>query len=137
LKQSQLDEIEMLEKDIVEVRKDQTKIISKLRSEFIKEKFDHKKEADQKIATIIRAANKEARECLSENTLKIKQENQRLRAELLELINITKDLKAHKEKLDRQKADLIKEINYAEDLKKIRNTQQNKIISKLMDENHD
>ncbi len=99
-------------------------MISKLRAEFIKEKFDHKKEADHRIATIVKAANKEARECLSENTIKIKQENQKLRAELLDLINITKDLKAHKDRLDGQKIDLLKEINYAEDLKKVRSTQQ-------------
>lgn len=128
LKQSQQDEIAQLENNIIEVRKEQTKVISKLRSEFIKEKFEHKREADHKIATIVKAANKEARECLSENTLKIKQENQRLRSELLELINTTKDLKAHKQNLEKKKLDLLKEINYAEDLKKVRSTQQDRMI---------
>lgn len=102
-----------------------------MRVEFLKEKADHKKEADNKIATIIKVANREARSCLSENTIKIKTENANLRAELFELIRQTKLVTEHKNKLESQKGDLINEIRYAEDLKKIRSTQQKRVIEKL------
>ena len=113
------------------MRQDQTKIISELRSEFLKEKATYKKEAESRISAIVKAANKEARECLSENTYKIKVENQRLRSELFDLIQATKELNIHKEKLDKQKADLLYEIKYAEDLKKVRSTQQKRVLEKL------
>jgi hypothetical protein len=131
LKQNQLDEIRKLEKEIINVRNDQTKIVSELRTEFIKDKADHKKEADQKIATIIKVANREARNCLAENTIKIKTENANLRSELFELIRQTKIMTENKSKLESQKADLINEIRYAEDLKKIRSTQQKRVIERL------
>ena len=135
IKQKQLDEIAALEKEMIEARREQTKTITQLRTEFLKEKNEHKKDAESKIAKIVRVANKEARECLSENTLKIKYENQKLRGELLDLIQESKELKAHKERLDKQKAELIKEINYAEDLKKVRNTQQKILIDKMLKNN--
>lgn len=113
------------------MRKEQTKIIGELRSEFLKEKAEHKKEADTRIAAIIKAANKEARECLSENTLKIKLENQRLRGELLELIQRSNELTKHTEKLEKQREELLNEIKYADDLKKIRSTRQQRVIEKL------
>jgi hypothetical protein len=79
LKQTQLDEIESLEREIVSIRQEQTKIITDLRSEFIKEKTNYKREAENRISAIVKAANREARDCLSENTFKIKVENQKLR----------------------------------------------------------
>jgi hypothetical protein len=131
LKRRQLDEIELLENEIVEVRKEQTKIISELRGEFLKEKAEHKREADNRIAAVVKAANREARECLSENTLKIKTENQKLRAELLALIETSKDLNKHKNRLEKQREELLNEIKYAEDLKKVRSTRQTRVVDKL------
>lgn len=131
MKKNQLDEIKNLEREITHVRTEQTRVISDLRAEFLKEKQDHKKEADTKIAQIIKVANREARNCLSENTMKIKSENAKLRSELFELIRQTKLITEHKNKLEQQKTDLINEIRYAEDLKKIRSTQQKRVIEKL------
>lgn len=131
LKNRQLEEIDQLEKQIVEVRKEQTKVISELRSEFLKEKTEHRKEAENRINAIVKAANKEARECLTENTLKIKLENQRLRGELLELIQNSKDLTGLKQKMEKQREELLGEIKYAEDLKKIRSTRQQRVVEKL------
>jgi hypothetical protein len=131
LKQSQLEEIASLENQIIEVRREQTKIINDLKAQFLKEKADYKKEADDRIANIVQIANKEAKECLNENTLKIKLENQKLRSELFELIKETKELTEHKGKLDEQKKNLLDQIRYAEDLKKIRTTQNNEILEKL------
>lgn len=129
-----MEEIEFLEKEIIEVRKEQTKIISDLRAEFLKEKNEHKKEADNRIMAIVKAANKEARECLTENTLKIKLENQKLRGDLLELIERSKELTKHKEKMEKQRDELLSEIRYAEDLKKVRSTRQNHVVEKLFQE---
>lgn len=129
-----MEEIELLEKEIIEVRKEQTKIISDLRAEFLKEKNEHKKEADNRIMAIVKAANKEARECLTENTLKIKLENQKLRGDLLELIERSKELTKHKEKMEKQRDELLSEIRYAEDLKKVRSTRQNHVVEKLFQE---
>ena len=120
-----------MEREIVSIRQEQTKIITDLRSEFIKEKTNYKREAENRIAAIVKAANREARDCLSENTYKIKVENQKLRSELFDLIQSTKDLNVHKEKLEKQKADLLYEIKYAEDLKKVRSTQQKRVLEKL------
>ena len=97
----------------------------------MKEKAEHKKEAESRITAIVKAANKEARECLTENTLKIKMENQRLRAELLELIQKSKELNKHKEKMEKQREELINEIKYAEDLKKLRSTRQQRVVERL------
>ena len=119
------------------MRKEQTKIISDLRAEFLKEKAEHKKEADNRIMAIVKAANKEARECLTENTLKIKLENQKLRSELLELIERSKELTKHKQKMEKQREELLTEIRYAEDLKKVRSTRQQRVVEKLFPENRD
>lgn len=91
----------------------------------------HERDANQRITAIVKTANREARDCLNENTLKIKEENHKLRTELLKLINETKDFSKHKEKLVAQKEDLLKELKYAEDLKKLRSTQQKRVMEKL------
>lgn len=131
LKQKQLDEIKELENDISKVRMEQAKLINGLRSEFFQEKSEHKKTTDQRIAKIVKVANREAKECLSKNTHMIKNENQRLRAHLFGLIEQTNAIQENKEKLERQKNDLLHEIRYAEDLKKVRSTQQKRVIEKL------
>lgn len=114
-----------------QLRNEQAKAISQLKSQFLKEKAEFKREADAKIHTVIKAANREARQCLSENTYKIKFENQKLRKELLELIQFTKALNQQKDQLLRQREQIVQEISYAEDLKKLRTTQQDKVLNKL------
>ena len=114
-----------------QLRSEQTKTIQELKTQFLKEKAEFKRDADIKINSVIKVANKEARQCLSENTHKIKIENQKLRKELLEFIQYTKALQAHKAKLEKQKHEIIHEISYAEDLKKLRTTQQENVMSKL------
>lgn len=131
LKQKQLDEIKELETEISLVRLEQAKLINGLRSEFFQEKADHKKSTDQRIAKIVRVANREARECLNKNTIMIRQENQKLRSELFGLIETTNAIQQNKEKLESQKHDLLHEIRYAEDLKKVRSTQQKRVIERL------
>jgi hypothetical protein len=120
-----------------QLRTEQTKTINELKSQFLKEKADFKRESDFKIQSVIKVANKEARQCLSENTYKIKFDNQKLRKDLLDLIQYTKALHAHKHKLERQKQEINQEISYSEDLKKLRTTQQDKVISKLFGSNID
>ena len=131
MKQNQLDEIASLENQIKDLRSEQTRVISELRSEFLREKADHKRDADSRITAIVKAANREAKQCLSESTLKIKMENQKLRNELYELIEQTKVLNEHKQKLEKQREELTYEIKYAEDLKKVRSTQQKRVIERL------
>ncbi len=131
LKQKQLDEIKELETEISKVRLEQSKLINGLRAEFFQEKAEHKKSTDQRIAKIVKVANREARECLNKNTIMIKMENQKLRSELFGLIEQTNAIQKNKEKLEAQKADLLHEIKYAEDLKKVRSTQQKRVIERL------
>ena len=131
LKETQTEEIDLLEKEIEEVRKEQTTIISELRAEFLHEKINYKRDADNRIISIVKAANREARLCLDENTYKIKSENQKLRGEVFELIRTTKELNKLKEKLEKQKEDLINEIRYTEDLKELRSTQQQRVLEKM------
>ena len=131
LKQNQLEEIEALKDEIVKARSVQTKLISDLRNKLVSEKNEHKRDADTRIAAIVKTANREARECLNQNTFEIKVQNTQLRKELLELINQTKEYNNHKEKLETQKSELLKEIKYAEDLIKVRSTQQTTVIQQL------
>jgi hypothetical protein len=127
----------LLEKEIQEVRLEQTTVISELRSQFLREKNEYKREADDRIVSIVRAANREARECLNENTYQIKVENQKLRGDIFELIKLTKDLNKHKERLEKQKEDLINEIKYTEDLKKVRSTQQQRVLEKMFGDSNE
>ncbi len=131
MKQKQLDEIKCLENEINLVRQEQSKLINDLRAEFFDEKTEHKRTTEQRIAKIVRVANREAKECLTKNTYMIKHENQNLRATLFDLIEQTKILTQNKQKLENQKSDLLHEIKYAEDLKKVRSTQQKRVIEKL------
>jgi chromosome segregation ATPase len=131
LKERQTNEIDLLEKEISEARQDQTAVITELRTQFLREKNEFKRDADNRIVSIVRAANREARECLNENTYRIKVENQKLRGDIFELIQMTKDLSEHKAKLEKQKEELINEIKYTEDLKKVRSTQQQRVLEKM------
>lgn len=131
LKESQNQEIALLEREIVERRQEQTSVITELRSQFLREKNTYKKDADQRVVQIVRLANKEARDCLNENTYKIKVENQKLRGDIFELIKLTKELYKNKERLEKQREDLLNEIRYTEDLKKLSSTQQQRFIEKL------
>ena len=131
LKTQQAEEIESLDAEMTKLRAEQSKTISELKAKFLKDTNEIKRESDAKIQTVIKAANKEARQCLNENTLKIKYDNYKLRKELLELIQNTKALHAHKEKLDRQRNEIQQEISYAEDLKKLRTNRQDHVFQKL------
>jgi hypothetical protein len=131
LKIQQTDEIRAIETETEKLRVEHSKAISELKSKFLKEKADLKREADAKIQSVIKAANREAKECLSENTFKIKYENQKLRNELLNLIQHTKELYAHKVELEKQKSEVLREIAYAEDLKKLRTNQQDQVMKKM------
>ena len=135
MKQKQLDEIKLLENEISQVRQNQSKLINDLRSDFFIEKTEHKRTTDQRIAKIVKVANREAKECLAKNTFMIKNENQTLRNTLFGLLDQTKILTENKERLEREKVNLLHEIKYAEDLKKVRSTQQKRVIEKLFPNN--
>jgi len=131
LKTQQADEIEALDDEMTKLRAEQSKTITELKARFLQDTHEIKRESDAKIQTVIKAANKEARQCLNENTMKIKYDNYKLRKELLELIQNTKALHAHKEKLDSQRNEIQQEISYAEDLKKLRTNRQDHVLQKL------
>lgn len=135
LKIQQTDEIQSLEDEIKKLRAQQQKEISDLKAEFIMEKEKTKEEAEKRIQEVIRAANSEARECLTENTRKIKMDNQQLRKDLLTLLQNTKALTAHRAELEKQRNEILKEISYAEDLKKLRTNRQEQVIQKLFSKN--
>ena len=61
LKQKQLDEIKELETEISKVRQEQAMLINGLRSDFFQEKSDHKRTTEQRIAKIVKVANREAK----------------------------------------------------------------------------
>jgi len=76
-------------------------------------------------------ANKEAVQCLTEHTNKIKLENRELRHELLQLIKTTRALNEHQSVLEDQKKQLLREQNYANDLKTLREARQKKSFKPL------
>jgi hypothetical protein len=137
LKIQQTDEIQSLEDEIKKLRAKQQKEISDLKAEFIVKKEISKQEAEKRIQEVIRAANSEARECLTENTRKIKMDNQQLRKDLLQLLQNTKALTTHKTELEKQRNEILKEISYAEDLKRLRTNRQEQVIKKLFGKKHE
>ena len=66
--------------------------------------------------------------CLGEHTTRIKDENRKLRHELLNLIHRSRALHGHKEELEKQRRDLIREQQYAADLKRLKGTRQHKVL---------
>ena len=62
----------------------------------------------------------EASECLKKHTQRIRVENQQLRKELQELINVTSALQLHKKRLEKQYCGLLREHQFSQNLKQIR-----------------
>lgn len=70
----------------------------------------------------------EAGSCLNDHTHQIKEENRKLRHELLLLIRKTRALHEHKAHLEDQKGQLLMEQQYAGDLKMLRTARQHKVL---------
>ena len=62
----------------------------------------------------------EASECLKKHTQHIRHENQQLRRELQELIEVTSSLQLHKKKLEKQYSNLLREHQFSQNLKQLR-----------------
>lgn len=62
----------------------------------------------------------EASQCLKKHTQRIRGENQQLRRELQELIDVTSALQLHKKQLEKQYCSLLREHQFSQNLKQIR-----------------
>lgn len=131
LQDEQLSKIQSLESEVMQMRATHSETIQQVKSTFLRDKKDYEEDSKEKINTLERLANKEALQCLTDHTNKIKTENRRLRKELLDLINITRAYKAHQVELQEQKKQLLREQQYASDLKTLRTTRQHKVLKKF------
>ncbi|XP_030838415.1 coiled-coil domain-containing protein 166 [Strongylocentrotus purpuratus] len=128
LQQEQVNKIRELEKEVLRMRGQHTETIQKLKTQFLTEKKHFQADSESRIQIVARQANKEAMHCLGEHTTKIKDENRKLRHELLNLIHRSRALHGHKEELEKQQRDLIREQQYAADLKRLKGTRQHKVL---------
>jgi len=133
LQTDQLGKIRDLESQVRQMREHHTERIQQMKSDFLREKKDYQHDSDFRISSLEKKANKEAVQCLTEHTNKIKFENRELRQELLNLINTTRALNDHRTQLEDQRKQLLREQNYANDLKTLRAARQKKSF-KAIDE---
>ncbi|XP_052687716.1 coiled-coil domain-containing protein 166-like [Crassostrea angulata] len=128
LQTDQLDKIKELEKEVMVMRSKHSDTIQQLKSTFLAEKREYQQDSESRITALEKLANKEASQCLSDHTNRIKLENRRLRRELQELIHMTRVYQAHQRDLEEQRKQLLREQQYADDLKKLRSTRQHKVL---------
>lgn len=131
LQTDQLNKIRELERQVMQMRAHHTERIQQMKSDFLREKKDYQHDSDFRIQSLEKKANKEAVQCLTEHTNKIKLENRELRHELLNLIKTTRALNEHQRLLLEQKRQLVREQNYANDLKMLREARQKKAYKPL------
>ncbi|GFN81974.1 coiled-coil domain-containing protein 166 [Plakobranchus ocellatus] len=131
LQTDQLNKIRELERQVMQMRAHHTERIQQMKSDFLREKKDYQHDSDFRIQSLEKKANKEAVQCLTEHTNKIKLENRALRQELLNLIKTTRALNEHQRLLLEQKRQLLREQNYANDLKMLREARQKKSYKPL------
>ncbi|KAI0228203.1 hypothetical protein LSAT2_013993 [Lamellibrachia satsuma] len=120
--------IKELEKEVSIMRGKHSDAIMQLKSRFLKEKREYLHDAASKVVAMAKEANQEAAQCLTEHTHRIKLENRRLRHQLLMLIQQTRALHEHKDKLLEQRRQLQMEQQYARDLKTLRTARQHKVF---------
>ncbi|KAK3768163.1 hypothetical protein RRG08_031703 [Elysia crispata] len=131
LQTDQLNKIKELERQVMQMRAHHTERIQQMKSDFLREKKEYQHDSDFRIQSLEKKANKEAVQCLTEHTNKIKLENRALRHELLNLIKTTRALNEHQRLLLEQKRQLVREQNYANDLKMLREARQKKAYKPL------
>ncbi|GFR80646.1 coiled-coil domain-containing protein 166 [Elysia marginata] len=131
LQTDQLNKIRELERQVMQMRAHHTERIQQMKSDFLREKKEYQHDSDFRIQSLEKKANKEAVQCLTEHTNKIKLENRALRHELLNLIKTTRALNEHQRLLLEQKRQLVREQNYANDLKMLREARQKKAYKPL------
>merc|ERR1711963_170340 len=137
LQTDQLTKIRDLERQVQQMRAHHTERIQQMKADFLREKKEYQHDSDFRINSLEKKANKEAVQCLTEHTNKIKLENRGLRHELLSLIKTSRALNEHRTLLEDQKKQLLREQNYANDLKTLREARQKKSFKplELQDEN--
>uniref|UniRef100_A0A0B6ZWU8 DUF4515 domain-containing protein n=2 Tax=Arion vulgaris TaxID=1028688 RepID=A0A0B6ZWU8_9EUPU len=86
LQMDQQKRIHDLEQQVIQMRAQHTERIQQMKSDFLREKQKYQYDSEFKIQTLEKKANKEAMQCLTDHTSRIKQENRDLRHELLQLI---------------------------------------------------
>ncbi|KAK2186256.1 hypothetical protein NP493_207g01049 [Ridgeia piscesae] len=128
LQYEQASRIKELEKEVSIMRGKHSDSIMQLKSRFLKEKREYLHDAASKVVAMAKEANQEASQCLTEHTHRIKLENRRLRHQLLMLIQQTRALHEHKDKLLDQRRQLQMEQQYARDLKTLRSSRQHKVL---------
>lgn len=120
LRTEQLVKIQELENEVMKTRNQNAKSIQALKENFLKDKEKFRLQAETKIRTLQKEANKESLRCLANYTQNIQDENRALRKQLLELLEKNNSLQMQQKKLEKQQRELIQEQQYAADLQQLR-----------------
>lgn len=120
LQKEQESEIRQLEHQLEEERFAHEEKMRSIKTQFLKEKRVLEEASEAKIREMNVHAHKEASQCLKKHTQRIRGENQQLRRELQELIDVTSALQLHKKQLEKQYCSLLREHQFSQNLKQIR-----------------
>ncbi|XP_028602533.2 coiled-coil domain-containing protein 166-like [Podarcis muralis] len=120
LQSEQLLRIRELEKELLAMKIQHSEEMRLLKSKYLHQKAEYEVQAEQKVQALAKKAEKEAVRSLIQHTNRVKEENRRLRNELLGLIQRAKGLKAFRQQLREQKEQLLWELQYGRGLAHMR-----------------
>ena len=120
-------EIKSLEEEVQQMRAKHSETIQKLKSQFLQEKKLFQDESDTRIQAMAKQANQEAKQSMITQTQRVKEENQKLRKELLGLIRRTRALHEKRHQLEEQHKTLKRDVQYGKDLTRIQGTRQHRL----------
>ncbi|XP_028395123.1 coiled-coil domain-containing protein 166-like [Dendronephthya gigantea] len=127
LQHDQEAEIKSLEDEVQQMRAKHSESIQKLKAQFLREKKQFQDQSDARIETMTKEANQEAKQSMITHTQCVKEENQKLRKELLALIRRTRGLHEKRQQLEEQHKTLKRDLQYGKDLSRIQGTRQNRL----------
>ncbi|XP_071779219.1 coiled-coil domain-containing protein 166 [Centroberyx gerrardi] len=119
LKQQQLGRIAELEKEVARMRRQHLDSLRGLKAGFLSEKQRYESQAKHRVQAEALAANREASDFLQSYTRTVSEENQRLRAELQQLIQRTDALKTRQCLLQAQRQELLLDRECATTFKRL------------------
>ncbi|MEE6512628.1 hypothetical protein FKM82_019746 [Ascaphus truei] len=122
LQVEQMSQIKELEREVLKMKVLYTENVRKVKSTFLQDQARFKRESQQKVLHLSKKAIKVASQSLGAHTKQVKEDNCKLRNEMLYLIRRTNLLNTYTLKLQKQNQELLQEVEYRRDLTHIRNT---------------
>ncbi|XP_072263421.1 coiled-coil domain-containing protein 166-like [Pyxicephalus adspersus] len=120
LQKEQISLIKHLESEVMASRGKHAEALLRVKSAFLRQKVECQQDSQRQLNQLSQKANEEARNALQDVSRRVKEENQTLRQELLQLINQFRDLHTQKKKVMEQNKQLRREQQCQ---KEVRNAQ--------------